>query len=129
METLAMKKTMMRVIAAAGLLLAATTASAQVTVALKASRQGALLPDGNTVPMWGWTCGAVMGSGATCTAANGNAQVGGTTWQPPLIVVPTGNSLTINLTNQLPVETSLTIVGQLPGGGLGTPVRETAPRV
>src|SRR5207302_2576805 len=35
--------------------------------------------------------------------------------------------LTITLTNNLPVETSLTIIGQL-GGGLGTPVRESGPR-
>src|SRR6267378_4066045 len=39
----------------------------------------------------------------------------------------TTGTLTITLTNNLPVETSLTIVGQL-GGNLGAPVREDFPR-
>ena len=127
------------------LLLMAGLLSAQ-TVNLTASQQTTILPDGNTVPMWGWTCGAaVTGSTATCSAltyntATGahNLQTGGTTWQPPLIVVPymaTGTSLTISLTNNLPVETSIVIIGQAASsasttanGGLGTPVREAGPR-
>src|SRR5882672_1860761 len=131
------------------LLLTAGLASAQ-TVNLTASQQTTTLPDGNTVPMWGWTCGAaVTGSTATCSALTYNAatgahnvQTGGTTWQPPLIVVPyvaAGTSLTINLTNSLPVETSLMILGQAGGGqggiangtgpgGLAGPVREAGPR-
>src|SRR6266403_4644188 len=125
------------------LLLTAGSASAQSVVNLTAAQQSATLPDGNTVPMWGWTCGGVPGTttaaatgGATCTsltystAGTLNPQTSVTTWQPPLIVVPyvaTGTSLTINLTNALPVETSLVIIGQS-GGGLGAPVREAGPR-
>src|SRR3984893_2177896 len=104
-----------------------TAASAQVTVNLTASRQSALLPDGNTVPMWGWTCDATSTTAKTCLTLAGAPQMGGAVWQPPLITVPTGMGLTITLTNKLPIATSLTIVGQL-GGGLGTPQRETGAR-
>jgi hypothetical protein len=126
------------------LLLTAGLLSAQ-TVNLTAAQQSTTLPDGSIVPMWGWTCGvAVTGSTATCSAltyntATGahNTQTGGAIWQPPLIVVPyvaTGTSLTINLTNSLPVETSLVILGQAAGatttanGGLGIPAREATAR-
>jgi len=124
------------VLAAIILLLTVGISSAQ-SVTLTATRQTTTLPDGNIVPMWGWICGtgtAAAAGGATCSAMNGLAQttviVGTTTttpWQPPLITVPVGSALTINLTNSLPVETSLTIVGQQ-GGGLGAPVRESGPR-
>jgi len=135
------------VLAVTVLLLTAGVSSAQNVVNLTASQQSTTLPDGNTVPMWGWTCGALTAAqilagniAVPCTAltyntATGvlNPQTGGTTWQPPLIVVPyvsTGTSLTINLTNTLPVETSLVIIGQS-GGGFGVPagpVREAGPR-
>jgi IPT/TIG domain-containing protein len=140
-----------------------SSAQTASTVSLSASQQTTTLPDGNTVPMWGWTCGdslatAVASSNATCTAltystttgttttvgAAPQKQLGGTVWQPPLIVIPynsAGNNLTINLTNMLPVETSLMIIGQA-GGGLGGmggfsmtgttqttgPIREAGPR-
>ena len=43
-----------------------------------------ILPDGSSVPMWGYTCGgAVGGSTATCAAANGV-----TAWAPVIITVP-----------------------------------------
>jgi hypothetical protein len=119
------------------LLLTTGIAAAGAVVNLTASRQSTILPDGNSVPMWGWTCGTgtAVASGATCTSLNYTngaltLQIGGTTWQPPLIVVPYvagSTSLTINLTNALPVETSLVILGQS-GGGLGAPVREAGPR-
>src|SRR6266404_1241336 len=132
------------VLAVTILLLTAGLLSAQ-TVNLTASQQSTTLPDGNIVPMWGWTCGAVVtGNTTTCSAltyntASGvhNAQTGGAIWQPPLIVVPyvaTGTSLTINLTNTLPVETSLVIIGQAAGittaanGGMGVPAREATAR-
>ena len=134
------------ILAGSALLLSAGIASAQGVGNLTASQQTTVLPDGNAVPMWGWTCGGVTGTttaaatGATCTALTYNTTTGAlnpqtnsTTWQPPLIVVPyvltgtTGPSLTINLTNTLPVETSLVIIGQA-GGGLGAPVREAGPR-
>src|ERR1700675_2435652 len=77
------------------LLLTTGIASAQAVVNLTASRQSTILPDGSSVPMWGWTCGTgtAIAVGATCTSlnfSNGSlaAQIGGTTWQPPLIVVP-----------------------------------------
>jgi hypothetical protein len=121
------------------LLLTAGISLAQVTVTLTASRQIATLPDGNTVPMWGWTCDAASAATGNCVALNGSAQAGGAAWQPPLITVPlasgvTTGSLTINLTNNLPVESSVVIMGQVAGasqaanGGLGTPSREAGPR-
>src|ERR1700684_411546 len=119
------------------LLLTTGIAAAGAVVNLTASRQSTILPDGNSVPMWGWSCGTgtAAASGATCTSLNYTngalaPQIGGTTWQPPLIVVPYvagSTSLTINLTNALPVESSLVILGQA-GGGLGAPVREAGPR-
>src|ERR1700693_479907 len=115
------KVTSAAILAATALLLTAGMASGQNVVNLTAVQQSTLLPDGHSVPMWGWTCGTVTPATArpTCTAltyTNGalTPQAGGTTWQPPLIVVPyvaAGTSLTINLTNNLPVETSLVILG------------------
>ena len=114
------------VIALAILLPIAGVARAQtVSLSLTAAEQTAVQPDGVSIPMWGWVCGNVTGGGS-CTAANGAPQAGGTTWQPPLITVPTGSSLAITLTNQLKVHTSITIVGQL-GGGQGTPTFQSSP--
>src|SRR4029077_14172223 len=109
MRTNYLKVTLNAAILAVIILLAAGVSSAQV-VNLTASQQTVVLPDGNSVPMWGWTCGTVTQGttvGTSCTAltyntATGtlNAQTGGTIWQPPLIVVPsvptTGASLIIN---------------------------------
>jgi hypothetical protein len=120
-------------IGAGSLLLALGAAHAQVAVNLTAARTSTTMPDGNIIPMWGWSCGTVTGTGAACTQTNGQPQTLSagltTTWQPPLITVPTGQSLTITLSNQLPVATSLTIVGQLPNAtpdanGPGNPTRE-----
>src|SRR5882672_750085 len=119
----------------ASVLLAASAAShAQAGVDLTATggaTYGTTLPDGQFVPMWGYTCGATVTGGASCVAMNSNAATG--TWSPVLITVPVAalgsTSLTINLTNALPggVPTSLTIVGQL-GGGLGlAPTRTPSP--
>jgi hypothetical protein len=136
------------------LLLTAGVSSAQ-TVNLTASQQTTTLPDGNTVPMWGWTCtgvtqGTTLGTSCTSLTYTNTAgvvalapQIGGMVWQPPLIVVPyvaAGTNLTINLTNALPVETSLVIIGQSGGGlggtafgsgpgGIAGPVREAGPRM
>jgi hypothetical protein len=114
-------------------LLAAASASFAQSVTLTATPQATTLPDGNSVPMWGWVCGPA--TGATCTAMNGVPQLGGTTWQPPLITVPSGGTLSITLNNSLPAGvagTSLTIVGQLGTGtgskGVGDPTRESAAR-
>jgi uncharacterized repeat protein (TIGR01451 family) len=111
-------------LAASVLLLAGASAFAQSAITLTATATTTTLPDGQQVPMWGYQCGATSDGGATpsrvsCTAMNGAIQ--GSTWQPPLITVPSGQDLNISLTNNLPagVSTSLVIVGQV-GGGLGT---------
>jgi hypothetical protein len=100
--------------AATVLLLGAGLAYAQATINLTAGTTSATLPDGSAVPMWGYSC--VSASGGTCASLNPNAAGA---WSPVVITVPTGQGLTINLTNNLPVPTSLVIVGQV-GGGLGT---------
>ena len=116
-------------LAAAVLLGAATASYAQTTVGLTAAPTQAVLPDGQSVPMWGYTCGAVTAGTGTCVAANPNA---GTNWSPVVITVPYTESapgvsntiLTISLTNNLSftagtgtntLPTSLVIVGQLGG--------------
>jgi hypothetical protein len=96
--------------AATVLLLGAGLASAQIN--LTAGTSSVTLPDGSNVQMWGYTCGTA--SGGTCAALNPNA----TGWSPVVITVAPSQDLTINLTNNLPVPTSLVIVGQV-GGGLG----------
>ncbi len=106
---------------AAVLLLGLGVSPAQTTVSLTAGTSVATMPDGTSVPMWGYTCGAI--SGGTCTRLNPAAPG---TWSPVVITVPyqsAGTSLKITLTNNLPaqVPTSLTIVGQIGGGsGAGT---------
>ncbi|SCK24541.1 choice-of-anchor Q domain-containing protein [Vogesella sp. LIG4] len=115
-------------LAAAILLVSGATVAASIN--LSAVPTTATLPDGQTVPMWGYRCtGAPVG--ATCAASNPNAGAG---WSPVVITVAPG-PLTINLTNSLPVPpggatgipTSLVIVGQL-GGGLGaSPTRTPSP--
>ena len=104
----------------------AHTASAATTVNLTAQRVSAAMPDGAKIPMWGYCSSAAAASTSTPIgiAVGGNAC--GTTWSPgPTIVVPVGDTLNIVLTNQLPVATSVTILGQL-GGGLGTPTRDAS---
>src|SRR5258707_123683 len=127
-------------LAASVLLMAASAAHAQ-SVNLTAGPINAAMPDGSSVPMWGYTCDAtqptqVAGSAATCTALNPSSVATATTpvatWSPVVITVPyssTGTSLTITLTNSLTftptggtpnnIPTSLVMVGEL-GGGLGT---------
>src|ERR1700731_1722918 len=124
---------------------AAVVAFGQQTINLTAVATSTTMPDGTVGPMWGYQCGtAVALATATCRALNPNAPllVPATTttpavcgWSPVVITVPTGQILTINLTNSLsftptgataanPIPTSLTIVGQL-GGGLGTTATAT----
>jgi hypothetical protein len=96
---------------------------AQQQINLAAGPTTLTMPDGSIVPMWGYSCGAVVtGSTAKCAALNPAA----TGWSPVIITVPTGatGGLSINLTNNLSflngnsVPTSIMIVGQV-GGGLG----------
>ena len=104
------------------LLLEASWAVAQQQVNLTAGPTSITLPDGSSVPMWGYSCDATQPAGSTATCAKLNRSATG--WSPVVITVPTGQTLQINLTNSLSfsgnnIPTSLTIVGQL-GGGLGT---------
>src|SRR2546429_9056496 len=123
-------------LAATVLLLANGVPSGQQTVSLSVGRAPATLPDGTAVPMWGYSCAGVTLGTATCSALNpaANTTTANTTsttvWSPVVITVPTGQDLTINLTNSLSfaggnIPTSLVIVGQL-GGGLGTTATSTA---
>jgi large repetitive protein len=116
---------------AATMLGAVGAASAATTVNLTAQRATATMPDGAAIPMWGYCLngvtststpvGGVAVGGAACVAPGA---VGA--WAPgPTIVLPAGDSLTISLTNNLLVDTSITILGQV-GGGLGMPVRDAA---
>jgi hypothetical protein len=113
---------------AAGILSLVAVAAYGQSVSLTAAATTTTLPDGSTVPMWGYSCGAAVAP-ATCAPLNTSAAAG--TWSPVVITVPyvsTGTSLTISLTNSLPAavpETSLVIVGQL-GGGLGTTASSVA---
>jgi len=119
---------------AASFLVLASSASWAQTVNLTAAPTAANMPDGTSVPMWGYTCGAlVANSTATCAASNPGAVTTGATamagavmagWSPVVITVPyvsTGTNLTINLTNNLSftptgaatantVPTSLTVI-------------------
>jgi len=116
---------------AASMLVMASGQSFAQTVNLTAQPANAALPDGQIVPMWGYACGTT--SGAKCAALNPNP---GSGWSPVVITVPysgPATSLSINLTNNLPVPknastgipTSLVIVGQL-GGDLGTTAKTVA---
>ena len=114
MRTPNFKATLWTVLSVAMLMAPGVASAATTTVNLTAQRMNTTLPDGASVPMWGYcTTGA-------CTAA----------WTPgPTIVIPNdtaGNTLQINLTNSLPVPTSIVILGQL-GGGLGAPSRMASP--
>ena len=108
--------------------LAAVATFGQQQVNLTAGPSTVTLPDGSSVPMWGYTC-TPLASGVTSTAtcAALNNQTG---WSPVIITIPTGQDLTVNLTNNLSfmngnsVPTSLVIVGQL-GGGLGKTATST----
>src|SRR5215469_10525661 len=125
------------VFAACILLLGVSAALAQPQqVNLSAVPSTLTLPDGSSVPMWGYSCDSTQVAGTTATCAKLNPAAPTTGWSPVVITVPTGQDLQINLTNALTfavtgsttatnnVPTSLVIVGQL-GGGLGTTATST----
>ena len=89
-------------IAASVLLVGSGAALAQQQINLIAGPSTVTLPDGSTIPMWGYSCGAVVSTNAapaaTCAALNPNANGA---WSPIVITVPTGQDLIINLTNNL----------------------------
>jgi large repetitive protein len=114
-------------LAASTVLLAGAAGAATTTVNLTAQRTTIPL-DGATVPMWGY-CGALAanadatpsaGTAATVTCGSGAWTVG------PTITVPAGSDLVVNLTNSLPMPTSLVVLGQR-GGGLGAPTKMAGP--
>jgi len=59
----------------------------QQPVNLTAGATTAALPDGTVVPMWGYSCGAIV-SGSTATCAKLNQSSAG--WSPVVITVPSG---------------------------------------
>src|ERR1019366_5489262 len=78
---------------------AAVVAFGQQQVNLTAGPANLVMPDGSTVPMWGYSCGTVVsGSLATCAKLNPAAA-----WSPVVITIPTAapGGLTIQLTNHL----------------------------
>src|ERR1035441_7163881 len=112
---------------------AAVAAFGQQTINLSVSPTSTTLPDGSTVPMWGYFCGTPAANTApvaTCAALN-PASVTSNTWSPVVITVPSGQALTIELTNNLSfgstpnnIPTSMVVVGQI-GGGLGNLAQRT----
>src|SRR3974390_2781152 len=83
---------------AAVLLLGAGVAAAQQHINLAAGPATATLPDGSSVPMWGFSCGSVVpNSTATCSALNPAAAGNASVWSPVVITVPTGQGLQFNL--------------------------------
>src|SRR5258708_3350268 len=132
MRSNTLKSLLVRSGLAASLLLLPIGAAIAQSVSLTAAATTATLPDGQVVPMWGYTCSAVtlpVGSGCANLnpappAAAAPAPAG---WSPVIITVPSGTlAFTITLTNSLPapIPTSLVIVGQI-GGGLGLPPSRT----
>src|SRR5229473_612031 len=121
---------------------AAVVAFGQQTVNLTAAPTTTTMPDGTVVPMWGYTCTGVTGTALatgtqTCAALNpasvSTVATIPSTWSPVVITIPTGQALTISLTNSLSftvgtgtntVPTSIMIVGQV-GGGLGVLAQRT----
>ena len=75
MRTNNLKATVKAAVVVAGMLLAGTLAAfGQQTINLTAAPTSVTLPDGSTVPMWGYFCGAlstaVGNPPATCAALN-----------------------------------------------------------
>ncbi len=123
MQSMTLRMILKATILGVAVLLLTAGGSFGQSVTLTAGPTTVKLPDGQVVPMWGYTCSAAAVAPATCAASNPNAAGG---WSPVVITVPPG-PLTINLTNNLPgvvPETSLMIVGQL-GGGLGDITQRT----
>src|SRR6516164_611394 len=98
------------------LLLAIGTARAQQQVNLSAGPTMTTLPDGMSVHMWGYTCGASATDNTIpseyCHAANQAVQAANIAagsannfnsgmWSPVVITVTSGQDLQINLTNNL----------------------------
>src|SRR5882757_5644011 len=94
-----LKSTLNKAVLAVTILLLGASATFAQTVGLTAAPANALLPDGQQVPMWGYTCDAGSITAKTCLPSNPNA---GANWSPVVITTTPGSNLTINLTNNLP---------------------------
>ena len=118
MRALELKSILRTVVSGASVLLICAGIAQAQEADITAKATSALLPDGNAVPMWGYTCDNAGSLGVSCSALNPQANG---SWAPILITVTSGSDLNIKLSNQLPagLPTSLVIVGQL-GGGLGS---------
>ena len=82
----------------------ALLAFGQQQINLTAGPTNATMADGSAVPMWGYSCDAIQvaGSLATCAALNPTAAAAVPPgWSPVVITIPTGQTLQINLTNNL----------------------------
>ncbi len=146
MRTNNLKATVKTVVILAGVLLAGAMMAFGQQINLTAAPTTTTLPDGSTIPMWGYFCGAPVATNTvavTCAALNpasvSTVATMPSTWSPVVITVPYSGpgttTLTIDLTNNLSfqpptpaggtappannIPTSIMIVGQV-GGGLGS---------
>ena len=127
MSTNSMNKVLRTVLAASTLLVAgfASAASTDNYVYLSAGRMEKTLPDGTSAKMWGFCTAATTAVSAPTMPPTLAAC--GASWLPgPTITVTAGDNLHITLQNNLPVPTSIVVLGQL-GGGLGSPVSMDSP--
>ena len=108
-----MRRATLMMAAAAGVFTALSLASPALDVYLRAEALTKTMPDGAVVTFWGYAQDTAFGAG------DGALKVPG-----PRIVVPPGDpTLTIHLDNNLPVATSVVVLGQR---GNYTPSRFTA---
>src|SRR5258708_16086621 len=100
------------VLVAAMLLFGVSASFGQQTINLSAAPATTTLPDGTTVPMWGYFCGtAATGATATCAALNPLAVPTTTTPNPSspvVITVPVNNTGATSLPITLPISLSFT---------------------
>lgn len=108
-------KTCLKPALAAGTLMLAASPAFALDAYLATKAYTKTLPDGSTVPMWGY----VTDTGGACYNAADNlarqaciAALPAPTLPGPRISVPVGDSLTVYLSNGLPEPTSLMIAGQ-----------------
>src|SRR3954462_4513016 len=87
------KEILKAAVSGAALLLLGVGSASGATVNVSAGPATAKLPDGTSVPMWGYTCGLTSASTVTCSKLNTSAGAG--VWSPIVIKVPFGTDLSI----------------------------------
>jgi FtsP/CotA-like multicopper oxidase with cupredoxin domain len=108
------KRTFRQLALALAVAAAMASPSFAATYNLTAGTGNLALPGPTNVPVWGFACASTDVVGATC--------VNVVTVPGPVLVVPPGGDLTINLTNNLPEAVSILIPGQaLPAVTAGIP--------